>query len=208
MVILQCTNEGTGYCSQCSSITRFGRFSRSPLSRTPSSILCLTQAADLPHIFGSGDAFDMAYVRDQLLAHHTTVILLRKEINKGQDSAIRKLAAESISTMLAHVRWHESRWMNCRALSHEHRWYQQVPIDKSQASTRLGRSKACRACPQVETAAASPRLAMIRTTPHVERSRCSAAAALISLSCICPSNICSHVAVRGKFVYCACRKTG
>jgi hypothetical protein len=95
----------------------------------------------------SGVAFDMAYVQDQLFAHHTTVILLRNEIHKGQDSVIRKLAAESLSIILAHVRMARELMDELTgAVTRASVGPKKLPSKEA----RLGRSKACRAFPWLE----------------------------------------------------------
>jgi putative membrane protein len=52
----------------------------------------------------SGGAFDMAYVRDQLFAHKKAIIMLKYELTEGKNSAIQKLAAESLPIVIAHLR--------------------------------------------------------------------------------------------------------
>jgi putative membrane protein len=52
----------------------------------------------------AGSGFDLAYIQGQLVAHQKAVLLLQYEIGQGQDSALQKLAAESLPAVIAHLR--------------------------------------------------------------------------------------------------------
>lgn len=51
-----------------------------------------------------GAAFDLAYMRGQVVDHQKTTQLLIWEINAGQDADLQQFAAETLPTVLEHLR--------------------------------------------------------------------------------------------------------
>jgi len=51
-----------------------------------------------------GAAFDLAYMRGQVVDHQKTATLLMWEIDAGQDSGLQQFAAETLPTVLEHLR--------------------------------------------------------------------------------------------------------
>jgi putative membrane protein len=52
----------------------------------------------------SGADFDVAYMLGQIEEHQKTVLLLQWEIGSGQNAPLQKFAAETLSTVVAHLR--------------------------------------------------------------------------------------------------------
>jgi len=52
----------------------------------------------------SGDAFDKAYIRDQVAAHKKAVALFTKESEKGQNSNLKDFATQTLPTLQDHLR--------------------------------------------------------------------------------------------------------
>jgi Domain of unknown function (DUF4142) len=59
------------------------------------------QTAELEKL--NGAAFDVAYLRQQLLEHQKTVTLLQGEMSQGQDAALQRHAMESLPVVLEHL---------------------------------------------------------------------------------------------------------
>ena len=59
------------------------------------------QKAELEKL--NGAAFDVAYLRQQLVEHQKTVALLQWEISQGQDAALQRHAMESLPVVLEHL---------------------------------------------------------------------------------------------------------
>ena len=51
----------------------------------------------------SGDAFDKAYIKNQVKAHLETVTLFKKEIASGGDAQAKSFASETLPTVQAHL---------------------------------------------------------------------------------------------------------
>jgi len=51
-----------------------------------------------------GDAFDRAYIKNQVTAHEQTVSLFKKEIASGGDTRAKAFAKETLPTVEAHLR--------------------------------------------------------------------------------------------------------
>jgi putative membrane protein len=52
----------------------------------------------------TGDAFDKAYIKNQVAAHEQTVSLFKKEIASGTDPQAKAFAKETLPTVQAHLR--------------------------------------------------------------------------------------------------------
>jgi putative membrane protein len=52
----------------------------------------------------SGNAFDQAYIKDQVRAHQRTVALFKKEIQSGMDQQAKSFASETLPTVESHLR--------------------------------------------------------------------------------------------------------
>lgn len=52
----------------------------------------------------TGDAFDKAYIRGQLTAHHRAVALFTKESQSGQDAGAMMFATQTLPTLKAHLK--------------------------------------------------------------------------------------------------------
>jgi putative membrane protein len=61
----------------------------------------VAQTAELEKL--NGAAFDVAYLRQQLLEHQKTVLLLQWEMSQGQDAALQRQAMESLPVVLEHL---------------------------------------------------------------------------------------------------------
>jgi putative membrane protein len=52
----------------------------------------------------SGDSFDKAYIKNQVVAHQRTVALFRKEIASGSDPKAKAFAQEALPTIRSHLK--------------------------------------------------------------------------------------------------------
>jgi putative membrane protein len=52
----------------------------------------------------TGDAFDKAYIKDQIKAHQQTVALFNKEITSGADAQAKAFAKETLPTVRSHLK--------------------------------------------------------------------------------------------------------
>jgi putative membrane protein len=52
----------------------------------------------------SGDAFDKAYIKNQIAAHQQAVALFRKEAASGQDAQAKAFAASTLPTLRSHLK--------------------------------------------------------------------------------------------------------
>ena len=52
----------------------------------------------------TGDAFDKAYIKNQVSAHERTISLFKKEIASGTDAQAKAFAKETLPTVQAHLR--------------------------------------------------------------------------------------------------------
>ena len=52
----------------------------------------------------TGEAFDKAYIRGQLKAHHQAIALFTKEAQSGQDQMAMMFAMQTLPTLKAHLR--------------------------------------------------------------------------------------------------------
>jgi putative membrane protein len=52
----------------------------------------------------TGEAFDKAYIKNQIAAHQETVALFRKEIASGSDARAQAFAKETLPTIRAHLK--------------------------------------------------------------------------------------------------------
>jgi putative membrane protein len=69
---------------------------------TTSSVKQMATKAKLELL--SGDTFDKAYIKDQVVAHERTVTLFRKEIASGSDSQAKDFATATLPTIRAHLK--------------------------------------------------------------------------------------------------------
>jgi putative membrane protein len=67
----------------------------------PENVGPAAQTAELEKL--NGAAFDVAYLRQQLLEHQKTVLLLQWEMSQGQDAALQRQAMESLPVVLEHL---------------------------------------------------------------------------------------------------------
>lgn len=70
-----------------------------PEELDPAHAAMREQLADL-----DAGAFDLAYMRGQVVDHQKTATLLMWEIDSGQDAALQQFAAQTLPTVLGHLR--------------------------------------------------------------------------------------------------------
>jgi len=64
-----------------------------------------------------GAEFDLAYISGQVVDHVKAAQLLAWEIDQGQDAALQKFAAETLPTVLEHLRMAQDLLMEARPLA-------------------------------------------------------------------------------------------
>jgi putative membrane protein len=70
----------------------------------PSSASAVQMASKAKLEVLTGEAFDKAYIKNQVTAHEQTVSLFKKEIATGTDSQAKAFAKETLPTVQAHLR--------------------------------------------------------------------------------------------------------